>query len=170
MRIAKAFVTACTRWRILNLSHHSGEFFLYSCDFGSKSKSWIALINTSAGSRLSPSCRSPSACCFLSRTMLRWIKLQGTSQRIAEVPSQNTGICVYVYMYVYLKHTYISSFSFVMRKTCAHPLDSLVWAAMTATPQKQTRTWLLKLFKEQLPCRVIFKIKFLTSSSKRERE
>lgn len=63
-----------------------------------------------------------------------------------------------------------SSFSFVMRKTCAHPLDSLVWAAMTATPQKHTRTWLLKLFKEQLPCRVIFKIKFLASSSEKERE
>lgn len=56
-----------------------------------------------------------------------------------------------------------------MRKTCAHPLDSLVWAAMTATPQKHTSTWLLKLFKEQLPCRVIFKIKFLASSSERER-
>lgn len=70
-------------------------------------------------------------------------------------------------LYVYLKHTHISSFSFVMRKTCAHPLDSLVWAAMTATPQKHTRTWLLNLFKEQLPCRVIFKIKFLASSSEK---
>lgn len=90
----------------------------------------------------------------------RWIRLQGTSQRIAEVPSQNTFMCVYT----------SSSFSFVMRKTCAHPLDSLVWAAMTATPQKHTRTWLLNLFKEQLPCRVIFKIKFLASSSEKERE
>lgn len=93
----------------------------------------------------------------------RWIRLQGTSQRIAEVPSQNTFICVLQ------AHTH-KQLSFVMRKTCAHPLDSLVWAAMTATPQKHTRTWLLNLFKEQLPCRVIFKIKFLASSSEKERE
>lgn len=38
--------------------------------------------------------------------------------------------------------------------------DALVWAAMTATPQKHTRMWHLKLFKE-LSCRVISKIKFL---------
>lgn len=125
-----------TGGRILHLSHHSGSIlfviFLY-CEFGSKSKSWtaFALINTSAGCWLSPSV-APAAPAAAPASCQGQCSLQDKTAGHRPTHSWGTQHIRYIYVCV-------SSFSFVMRKTCAHLLDAwawLGWAAMTATPHE----------------------------------
>lgn len=98
--------------------------------------------------------------------MLRWIKLQGTSQRIAEVPSQNICICVYVCQPQ--AHIHKQLFFCYAKNVCTS--SGFFGVGCHDSDTTETDEDVAAKVVQKLPCRVIFKIKFLTSSFERERE